>query len=153
VTSPNDEISHLAAIENMNRESSPMGERAVSNRLAVVVESDDTVRHLIERLLEKEGFVVLTASSAADAISICDGRHDRICLFVVEMHLRDMAGSQLYDIVRAKHPGIRPVFIASDAPDGELAPDPPRAVLARPFRPREFLSAIETASGSISPES
>jgi len=69
------------------------------NRLALVVEDDDNAAHLVRILLEAEGFAVLRAASAEDALEMAPRL--RLDLLTVDIQLPGIDGWQFLSRIRA----------------------------------------------------
>ena len=68
-------------------------------RVALVVEDDDSAAHLVRILLEAEGFAVLRAASAEEALEITP--HHRFDLITVDIQLPGIDGWQFLTGIRA----------------------------------------------------
>ena len=110
-----------------------------------VVDDDVAVRRSIERLLQSEGFRVVTCNSAAEYLSIDP---QRPCCAIVDLQMPGMTG---YDLTRALKAARRndPVILISgyfDAgPFDGTSPDPALRVLMKPIEDQVLLAAIAEA--------
>ena len=67
--------------------------------LVLIVEDEQKIRDLVRRYLEREGYVVLSTGSGAEAITIAaDARPD---LVVLDLGLPDVSGTEVAREVRA----------------------------------------------------
>jgi PAS domain S-box-containing protein len=120
-----------------------------SERSATVllVEDDPLVRSVARRTLEGAGHRVLVADDGGAALELA-GRHaDSIDLLVSDLVMPGIGGTELADRLERQHPELRVLFVSGYASD-ELSGRPAlrgRAFLAKPFTPRELLTAIERA--------
>jgi Response regulators consisting of a CheY-like receiver domain and a winged-helix DNA-binding domain len=77
---------------------------------ALVIEDDDTIAKLNQRLLEQEGFVVDLAGSVHDGSQLVE--RESYDLITLDMHLPDGEGFEILEIVRARSKPT-PVLIVS----------------------------------------
>jgi CheY-like chemotaxis protein len=77
----------------------------------LLVEDDDSLRELTERILHRAGYTVLPAASAADAQRIA-ADHPGIDLLLTDVVLPDLHGPAVHDLVRAAHPAVRVVYMS-----------------------------------------
>ena len=102
----------------------------------LVVDDDDSVRHVVTRGLLEEGFIVSDACDAAAAMAhleACDGECD---VMVTDLVMPGKSGAQLGLEACERWPHIRVVYMTGYARD-ELAKhgvtECPHAVLQKPF--------------------
>jgi DNA-binding response OmpR family regulator len=70
----------------MSDESSrPSKTRHVRHPLVLIIEEEESIRALLHRVLEAEGCAVMTASDAAEAISLLEGHPDAIDLVIADI--------------------------------------------------------------------
>ena len=75
----------------------------------LLVEDERSVRTLIRRLLEVEGYIVITADSAEDALLVAD-REAGIDLVLTDMVMPGMNGRQLIEQLERSRPGMKVVY-------------------------------------------
>jgi two-component system cell cycle sensor histidine kinase/response regulator CckA len=121
----------------------------------LLVEDEDVVRTLLARVLSEEGYRVLEAADALEALAACDRHAGPIHLMVTDIVMPRMSGRELADRVAVLRPGTRVLYVSGYADDAVLRhgvhggkgvaflqkPFPPdvlaekvRAVLAQPRR-------------------
>ncbi len=122
----------------------------------LLVEDEDGVRRLARVVLERQGYAVLDASSASEALKILDARGGAIDLLVTDVVMPQMDGRELADAVRARSPSTRVLFMSGYMDDavmrhgvGALS----EAFLQKPFTPamlarkvREVLDKPQTTA-------
>ena len=75
----------------------------------LLVEDERSVRTLVRRLLEVEGYIVVTAESAEDALVVAD-REAGIDLVLTDMVMPGMNGRQLMEQLEHSRPGMKVVY-------------------------------------------
>lgn len=75
----------------------------------LLVEDERSVRTLIRRLLEVEGYIVVTAESAEDALVVADREAD-IDLVLTDMVMPGMNGRELMEQLEHTRPGMKVVY-------------------------------------------
>ena len=110
--------------------------------LVLIVEDEQKIRDLVRRYLEREGYVVLSTGSGAEAITIAaDARPD---LVVLDLGLPDVSGTEVAREVRAVADiPIVMLTARSDEEDRiaglELGADD---YVTKPFSPRELVLRV-----------
>jgi FixJ family two-component response regulator len=112
----------------------------------MVVEDDEVVRDLVVRILQTNGY---HATGLADA-ALADADLPDVCLLLADVVLRDRSGPVMAARLRARHPGLRVLFMSgySDARlRQEHGIDASTPILQKPFTAVELLGAVsETLS-------
>jgi DNA-binding NtrC family response regulator len=113
--------------------------RPLSDRVALVVEDQAEVRHMVARILADAGFSVAEAESAPDAIAQISLRRGRVQLVVTDVAMPGISGDALAATVSEHWPGT-PVLLISGAPRRGGKYDYP--FLQKPFTPDALLAAV-----------
>ena len=116
--------------------------QAHAARTVLVVDDDELVRRLIQRVLETDGHTVLTAANGADALRALEAHRDAAVL-VTDVSMPGMSGPQLVERARALAPKIRVLYVSA-VPDREQTPDDGDAILAKPFAPQALRDVVAT---------
>jgi signal transduction histidine kinase/CheY-like chemotaxis protein len=117
----------------------------------LVVEDEDTVRTLVQRILERNGYRVLTAATGAEALAVAAQHSGEIALALTDVVMPGMSGRDFADQVTAATPELKVVFM-SGYPDqvtadlGVLGPE--TNYLQKPFTEAGVLAALGRALGS-----
>jgi signal transduction histidine kinase len=104
----------------------------------LVVEDDELVRGLILEVLEPLGYQVLATSSGADALRTSDSFAGSVDLLLTDVVMPGMNGRQLAEVIRAKRPGIKVLFMSGytqDALSTQGMLEPGVALIHKPLRP------------------
>jgi CheY-like chemotaxis protein len=134
------------------RDIAEAGPREMQGSETVLVAEDESViRTIIKRSLEKAGYTVLLAENGDAAMRILESHASPIHLLLTDMIMPGMSGSDLAQRARARHPGLRVLFLsgytrATATGNGILPGD---AFLQKPFgtetlvaTAREVLDAV-----------
>jgi two-component system, cell cycle sensor histidine kinase and response regulator CckA len=115
----------------------------------LVVEDESAILRLISAFLEGRGYRVVRATTAAEAIEALE-RTGPVDLLLVDLHLPDMAGTELAERLAERQGELKLLYISGDgehALDLGMAPYE-RLFLSKPFsqyelawRVREVLDA------------
>jgi len=114
----------------------------------LVVEDEDSVRHLVTRILSTAGYLVLAADSGGQVDAILDqGEAPDLLLTDVLLPGR-MSGRDVADELRRRHPGLPVIFMSGYARDivahdGRL--DEGVEFLQKPFSPEELLARVRAS--------
>ncbi|MCA9619379.1 MAG: response regulator, partial [Myxococcales bacterium] len=123
------------------------GESGVRHGSIKVVLADDDERLLavLERMLVTEGFTVLTATNGRDALSIC--LRDEPDVLVADMHMPVLNGRDVAQLLKRMRDDLAPatVLLTADPTVPRQLPNV-AAVLGKPIRSHELISAIERAN-------
>jgi DNA-binding response OmpR family regulator len=112
----------------------------------LLVEDDETTRDAMAAVLVREGYLVLTAGSGHDAISILHAPLSTIDVILLDVHLPDINGTDLCARVRQLQPDI-PVIVCSGEAEplevAELLRLGVRRYFQKPMAIDELLATVE----------
>ena len=124
---------------------SPAGEdERRGHETLLVVEDEVAVRNLVTSALRRDGYHLLLATSAEDAITMADTHDGPIDLLLTDATMPGKSGIELASIMIGRRPGL-PVIVMSGYTEDTLAVsglDPPVALLQKPFTPRDLRQRI-----------
>ena len=87
----------------------------------LLVDDEPTVRHVVRRMLEREGIQVMTACNGQEAVELYRSDAERISLVLMDLTMPEMDGEQAFHAIRAVNPAATIVlssgFSESDAVD------------------------------------
>ena len=116
----------------------------VSLLTILVVEDDSAVRDLVIRILSENGFGVLTANSAYDALAILRTRS--VDLLFTDIIMPGIDGVELAKEARRLRPGLKVMFATGYAQVAHLRQAIHHGrVLYKPLREPELVQAVEQA--------
>jgi PAS domain S-box-containing protein len=118
---------------------------AFGTETILLVDDEDLVRDLGERILSRVGYTVLTAGNGRQALEIYEQEGDRIALIVLDLIMPEMGGRPCLKEILKLNPEAR-VLIASgyagDLPVTESLQIGAKAFVGKPFRMNELLQQV-----------
>ena len=126
--------------------------RPPEERIALVVEDDDQAAELVRLLLEAEGFTVLRAASAEDALKMAP--QQSLSLITLDLQLPGINGWEFLQKIRESSKLINvPVVIISSLPVSNLAlARGAAAVLEKPFSRAQLKASLAELKLDPTPE-
>ncbi len=112
----------------------------------LLIEDDPMVRTLVERILKKNGYRVLSAPNGNEAVAVHAGAKTPIDLLITDVIMPGMRGSEVASMLRTKQPELRVLFITgyadlSNSQQNEF--DPELNLLVKPFSPEHLLERVQ----------
>ena len=101
----------------------PKGEPPASLRgdeTVLVVEDEDSVRELVQQILEEHGHAVLTARHGRDALLIAERYERPIDLLVTDVVMPEMGGGELVERLLTERPNLKVLYISGYTNDEVL---------------------------------
>jgi CheY-like chemotaxis protein/two-component sensor histidine kinase len=111
----------------------------------LVVEDEETVRTLLQKVLHRHGYTVTTAGSAADAGSLLETDGLKVDLLITDVVLAQDSGRDLATMVQQRQPNARVLYISGYTDDavvrhGILTEEMP--FLQKPFSTTALLEKV-----------
>jgi hypothetical protein len=124
-----------------------------SGRETVLITEDETaVRELAAMALERQGYTVMAAATAEEALAIAAAHDGPIHLLLTDVVMPGMKGPELASRLRALRPGVRVVLMSGYAADVVTKSDLAEATLiGKPFSPASIARAVRDALDSPLP--
>ena len=127
-----------------------VGQQRGSGETILVVEDEDGVRALVQRILVKLGYTVLVAYDAEEAIRVATRHPGPIDLLLTDVIMPGMSGIRLTHEIRLLRPGIRSLFMSGYTVTeidrtGALAEN--TMLLEKPFTSERLAHAVRAALG------
>jgi CheY-like chemotaxis protein len=91
----------------------------MSGATIVVVDDDESVRRLVQRILRREGYDVLSAANGAEALVVCE-QNPNIAALITDVDMPGMNGRELAQRVLALYPNIRIIYMSGHHDDEQL---------------------------------
>lgn len=106
----------------------------------LVVDDDTRVLELLERVLKKEGYVILTATNGQAAIDIA-AREQTIDLLITDVVMRGMNGVELANALKKDRPNLPVIFTSgyTQAQIGHIQLPENAEFIEKPWVPEEIL--------------
>ena len=110
----------------------------------LIVDDEEPIRRMVDRILQSAGYVTRLASSGADALAIADGPGP-IDLMVTDMMMPEMNGDEVARRLRQKYPALKVLYYTGFADrlfneKGTMWED--EAYLEKPSGVRGLLEAV-----------
>ncbi len=121
-------------------------ENVVAGRGTIlVVEDESTILHLVRRMLEKNGYRVLQATSSAEALDLVREHAQRVDLLLTDVVMPDMNGRALAGRIAQIHPSIRCLYMSGytgDVMDSYGIHDHAANFIRKPFSMQDLLAKV-----------
>jgi diguanylate cyclase (GGDEF)-like protein len=125
----------------------PIAARApTTGGTVLVVDDEHPFRLSAHRILTAQGYQVLHAATASEALRLCAAHHGDIDLVLTDMFLTDWQGHKLATHLRSMYPGLHVMFMSGDPSGGQLAGG--NTFLAKPFSRDQLVSGVSVAMAS-----
>ncbi len=112
----------------------------------LAVDDERVVRRALQRILERDGHVVLLAECGQEAIDIYGARGKEVDVVVLDIMMPDVDGREVLRRMREMNPGVRAIlssgFTAESDPSLTI---PGTWLLQKPYTPEQVRAAIAEA--------
>jgi len=112
------------------------------------VEDEDSVRRLMHRFLEREGYQLLEARSAEEAANLAEVFTYPIDLLITDVMMSGMTGPELAGRLASQRGGIRSLFVSGyrhDTLEHQGLLDRRLNLLTKPFPASELLKRVRAS--------
>ena len=118
-------------------------ERVPKGETVLVVEDEQALRQVTQRIFASNGYHVITAANGPEALDIAGAHPGEIHLLVTDVVMPQMLGKEVAEKIREIKPGIQVLFMSGYArpvlaSQGSL--EPGVALVEKPFSEAELLS-------------
>ena len=120
--------------------------RGNNGETILVVEDEQGVLKVTAKMLRRQGYVALEASSAADAVDVFD--HENVDLLLTDVIMPVSSGRELAEALQAKDDNLRVLFMSGslgDASGRQARLAPGLALLQKPFEAVTLAAAVGAA--------
>jgi|GEM_PF-392062 len=137
----------------------PVAPEAQPKQTILVVEDEESVRELARRILERRGYIVLTASGPGEALLISERHSGPIDLLLTDVIMPGLNGPELAERIATQRSGIRTLFMSGYTGDA-LARSGTQIgtvqissanLLPKPFEAAELHRRVQQMLSEISP--
>jgi CheY-like chemotaxis protein len=111
-------------------------------QIILLVEDEHAVRALARHVLQSQGYTVLEARHAQEALEVHDRHGGPVHLLVSDVMLPHMSGPELARRLSARHPDLRVLFLSGYPREALALEGPPSRFLPKPFRPADLLHTV-----------
>lgn len=130
-------------------------ERDLSGMI-LVVDDEEIVRNVLERMLVKIGYGVVCAASGMEAVNIFRKRRGGFDAVILDLAMPGMEGPEVLELLRSMDPTVRIVIASGYSPqqvEERMGNRKPDAVLQKPFRMDKLQEILGPPPGpaSVSP--
>jgi len=122
----------------------PMGDDHTPTIL--LVEDEDSVRRMMHRFLEREGYQLLAARNAEEAQDIAAVYEEPIHVLVTDVVMPGLTGPQLAERLKPLRPEMRVLYVSGyrhDTLDQQGLLGPGVSILPKPFPPAQLLKQVQ----------
>ncbi|GAA0549468.1 hypothetical protein GCM10010172_34370 [Paractinoplanes ferrugineus] len=114
-------------------------------RTILVVDDDAALLTVIVRMLQHDGYSVLSASSGPEALAVADAHPHRIDCLLTDVVMPTMLGNELADRLTAARPQIRVLYMSgyADPMAGDRRSLAPYPMLTKPFTRADLYAALD----------
>jgi two-component system cell cycle sensor histidine kinase/response regulator CckA len=114
----------------------------------LVVEDEQGVRHVVERLLANSGYNVLSAASGHEALELVERNVQRIDLLLTDIVMPHMSGKELADTLTSTHPKLKTLYMSGytdEMVSRTRALDNGEDLVQKPFTGEELTARVRAA--------
>jgi PAS domain S-box-containing protein len=114
----------------------------------LVVEDEPPVRSLVKRILTREGFEVIDAANASEALAIVEQTNPHIDLLFTDLILPGMSGRELWEHLQSRQPDLPVVYMSGYTEDAVVKHGVMQNkvnFLQKPFKPEALIEKIQQA--------
>ena len=118
--------------------------------LILLVEDEAPVRFLTERVLSKQGYRVVCAANAEEALKLWRSLEERPALLISDVVMPGLSGYELARALQKEQPALRVVLVSGyseEALASRRVPLDGLQLLSKPYTPASLLQAIREALG------
>jgi two-component system cell cycle sensor histidine kinase/response regulator CckA len=105
----------------------------------LLVEDEDPVRRVVETMLKRHGYHVLSSASSQDALAAADGYRGAIHLLITDMVMPGMSGRKMAECLAARRPDMKVLYVSGY---GDAQAQNAAHFLQKPFSTEELATKI-----------
>jgi two-component system cell cycle sensor histidine kinase/response regulator CckA len=139
---------YMPRVDGIEPEQPVLAARAApegSGATVLLVEDEESVRTLVEKVLERKGYRVLLAGNGREALELAAAYDDEIDLLITDVVMPEVGGRELARRIELDRPGIRILYMSgyseeAVAQHGVL--EPGTDFLEKPFTPEVLIERV-----------
>jgi CheY-like chemotaxis protein len=111
----------------------------------LVVDDESTVRSVLRRILERDGYTVVLAEDGLDGVEKYRQRPDGVSLVILDMAMPRMNGSEAYEVLTAINPKLKVLISSGYSEEGraaELIRKGAKGFLRKPYTSETVLAMV-----------
>lgn len=119
---------------------SPQGSETI-----LLVEDEDSVRELVRKVLQRNGYTILEASHGDEALKICTRHKGEISLLVTDVVMPRMSGRELAEQLMVSRPKMKVLYLSGYTNDAVVRHgvlESMTAFLQKPFTPEALAQKV-----------
>jgi two-component system cell cycle sensor histidine kinase/response regulator CckA len=113
---------------------------ALGGETLLVVDDLPEQARMAKLILERAGFIVLTAHSGGEAMLTLDSLEGAVDLLITDLRMPGMKGPDLARDAQQRYPAVKTLFISGGSLDVDLPPG--SLLLAKPYAPGELVDSV-----------
>ena len=106
----------------------------------LVVDDEHPLRVAAHRILSAEGYNVIHAATASEALRMCSEYDGRLDLVLTDVFLTDWRGQELAEHLRRQYPGLKVMLMSGDPQASPLVAG--QTLLRKPFTKRQLVDGV-----------
>jgi len=142
---------HPAVDDAPRPEVSPASAPSLGTRteILLVAEDEPSVRGLVASTLRNDGYRLLLAASAEEALALADAHDGRLDLLLTDAIMPGKSGVELASILGARRPGLHVIIMSGYTAETLAGLDDRVELLQKPFTPRELRRRVREALDQV----
>jgi PAS domain S-box-containing protein len=121
------------------------------SEMIFIVDDDDSIRSLSQRILTRSGYRVLEATNGKQALEIYAEHADEIDLIILDLIMPEMGGLQCLKEILSVRPGAKALIASGYSTDGlieQALEDGAKGCVYKPYDINKFLEAVRSTLDS-----
>ena len=116
----------------------------------LLVEDEDAVRILAERVLKSRGYTIIEARNGREGLKLCESHPGQIDLLVTDVVMPELGGRELAAAAVKLRPGLKVMFVSGHSMEMMMKEDvhTGTAFLRKPFTPLQLAQKVREALDS-----
>ena len=121
---------------------------ALGTGIILLVDDEEFVRALGQRILEKAGYTVITATNGQEAVGVYKEKGNKIALVILDLIMPVMDGNQCLEEILRLDPRARVLIASGYSPDGtvrETLEGGAKGFVGKPYNLKQLLKTVRDA--------
>jgi CheY-like chemotaxis protein len=141
------------AVDQGARPAGGLAKAPKGSEVILLVEDEDAVRRLAQKVLEASGYVVLEARNGREGLALCESHQGPIDLLISDVVMPELGGRELAEGALKLRPGLKVMFMSGHTQDVVLKEGVRKgtAFLQKPFTPVGLAQKVRETLDSAAP--